>query len=205
MPANANDGSTLSVQLFLQKTPKPQVLANSGLCRLFPPVRRRREMVPSSFSTWKKGEAKDKKKIHLQERKTSGTCEVSKRLLWRVDAVASGWRNEEGVGQGAGTGRGRGWENPTNCMASRRSTFSGRVRTERRLYPLQRVFRPNATVCVSGRTGWWTEQLQSSGAVTGAAPTPCAAARVKKDSNQRRKKRQGKEMNKNIYLLNFFL
>lgn len=54
-----------------------------------------------------------------------------------------------------------------------------------------------------------TEQLQSSRAVTGAAPSaqlaPCAAARVVNNSNQRRKKDKKKEMNQNIYLLKFFL
>lgn len=98
------------------------------------------------------------------------------------------------AGEGGGSWAG-GWGNPTDCTTSRQWTLRGRVGTRCRLYPLQTVFRPNATVCVSGQTGW----RRSSGSC------PALGGGSRRERQQPKEKgSQGKEINKNIYPFNFF-
>lgn len=161
------------------------VLAYSGLCRWFPPVRRGRTVVSSSFSH-------EENKRKLKKNTLASWTNISSQgpATW-VKGLCEEWTLSSVAGEGAGSEGA--WLRKTHQTARRLiGQHSGRVGTELRLHPPRAVFWPNATVLRLGSHEGVTKQLLSSRVAAGAAPPPrlppCAAARAVNNSNQRRKK-----------------
>lgn len=209
---------------------EPQVLAYSGLCRSFPPVRRGRAVVSSSFSHQKKGKKKLRKlkNIHLQTRQTSlartsqhpRTGDVSATWVKGSCGVGrEGWCCHQWEGEGGGSWGGRGgvcgWNNKQTNTKLHGVSSANIQRTcgDWTQASPQDVFRP-ARLFVSP----FTQGCDGAAPVTQGCDRSCSASSAPalcsgscreqqqpKEKNKTKQKKQEKEMNKNIYLFKFFL